>query len=147
MNVYGDLIRQKKARLAKRKAKAKRLGLNGARTLKGRRKLADKLFSLWIRQRDGHRCVVTGSTQFPQCSHFHSRKFNGTRYDPDNCVTLSAKQHWRWEHMKQTEYRDFMLKRLGEERFLQLRERSEQGISLQEAVTQFFAWHDKEAKP
>ena len=143
---FVDLVKVKKAKQAKRLAKSKRLGLNGARTLKGRRLKADQLFSAWIRQRDGGRCVVTGSDRFPQCSHFHSRKFHGTRYDPDNCVTLSAAQHWRWEYMKATEYRDFMLKRLGEERYLALREKSESHMALQDAVSAFFAWHDQEKR-
>jgi len=144
MNPFTDLLKRKKARAKKRLAKFKLLGLHGARSLKGRRRKADALFSAWIRARDGHRCVVTGSERFPQCSHFHSRKFNGTRFDPDNCITLSAKVHWDWESKKATTYRDFMIKRLGEERYLSLRDKSEQGISLQDAVTAFFAWHDLE---
>lgn len=144
MNVYSDLVKKKKARKQKRVAKSKRLGLNGARTLKGRRKKADMLFAYWVRARDGNRCVVTGSTAYPQCSHFFSRKFFGTRYSPENCVTLSAKKHFEWEHKKQTDYRDFMLKRLGEEKYLALRERSDRNISLQAAVDEFFEWFNQE---
>lgn len=142
MNVYVDLLKKKKARKAKRVAKSKRLGLNGARTLKGRRKKADRLFAEWIRNRDGNRCVITGSTAYPQCSHYISRKFNGTRFNPANADCFSAKVHFDYEHKKEKEYREFKIKQLGQARHDALFVSRDANISLQEAVDGFFKWFD-----
>ena len=131
------------AKKKKRLAKSKRLGLNGARTLKGRRKKADTLFAAYIRERDGSQCRICGGDSFPQCSHFISRKFNGTRFDMENADCFCAKCHLEWEHKKEVEYRDWKLSQLGLERYTALIERRDRGVTLQEAVTEFFEWHQR----
>lgn len=83
---------------------------------------ADKEFSLFIRNRDG-KCLRCGATDSLTCSHFWSRRISALRYEPDNCITLCA---WRchifgWEKEKQGEYRDFMIQRLGQERYEDLK--------------------------
>ena len=82
---------------------------------------ADIEFSKWIRARDG-RCLRCGTTAQLTNSHFWSRNKSALRYEPDNCITLCAwKCHiYGWEKEKQGAYRDFMIQRLGQERYDEL---------------------------
>lgn len=83
---------------------------------------ADKEFSKWIRARDG-KCLRCGTIENLTNSHFWTRKNSALRYEPDNCITLCAwKCHiYGWEKEKQGAYRDFMIERLGMERYEELR--------------------------
>src|SRR3990167_2821363 len=54
------------------------------KTISQLKKLADNVFSKWIRNRD-RRCVTCGSTKNLKCGHFKSRAFNLTRYRENNC--------------------------------------------------------------
>lgn len=59
-----------------------------APTLARLKKALDAVFSQFIRQRDGGRCVTCGATgrwQDFQCGHYHKRRFLGTRWDERNC--------------------------------------------------------------
>lgn len=103
---------------------------------------ADKLFSLFVRQRDGKcvypNCVETDIKRL-QCSHFWARANSATRYDPDNCVALCYKHHYGdrshgWEYAKHAEYRDYMLSWLGEARFNALMLRGRTVVKRQEAI-------------
>lgn len=51
----------------------------------------DRIFSLYIRARDGHRCVVCGSPEIPQCGHLFSRVAYSTRWDEENAFCQCAK--------------------------------------------------------
>lgn len=84
-------------------------------------KKADEEFSKWIRARDKY-CLRCGTTKNLTNSHFWSRKCSALRYEPDNCITLCWwKCHkYGWENEKQGEYRDFMIKRLGQKRYDEL---------------------------
>lgn len=49
---------------------------------------ADKIFSLWIRERDGHKCYTCGKQLNPkesQNGHYISRSYLALRYDERNC--------------------------------------------------------------
>jgi hypothetical protein len=88
---------------------------------------ADAQFSKWIRARDG-KCQFPycNQTEGLDCSHFYLRSNSATRFDPDNCVALCRYHHTLWEvpqPTKNPEYIQFMLKRLGMERFKALHER------------------------
>lgn len=48
------------------------------------KKRADKVFSLWIRNRD-KMCVTCGSRSNLQCGHYVSRSWSALRYDEKNC--------------------------------------------------------------
>lgn len=83
---------------------------------------ADKLFSEYIRKRDG-RCVRCGKTENLQCSHFWSRRMEGVRFDPINAEALCPGCHKRWEHQKEIkihdelimgEYAQYKLEKLGQ---------------------------------
>lgn len=92
-------------------------------------KKADTKFSEYIRNRDG-KCLRCGKTKFLQNSHFFSRIHYATRYDPDNCITLCYGCHYGnqkgWEYDQAGEYRDFMIARLGVERYNKLVEKHKQ---------------------
>ena len=54
---------------------------------------ADRLFSQYIRTRDGWACRLCGSPFTPQCAHLVSRRYRAVRFDPQNAITLCAKHH------------------------------------------------------
>jgi hypothetical protein len=66
-------------------------------------KLADSLFSAYIRERD-QGCRAYGTNSGPQCSgylqcaHIISRRYRAVRWDEDNAVTLCAAHHMFWTH-------------------------------------------------
>lgn len=86
---------------------------------------ADAEFSKWIRNRDKV-CMRCGTTKNLTCSHFWVRQHSATRYDPDNCVAVCWMpcHKYHWEKEKHGDYRDFMLKRLGEEKYKELEKRA-----------------------
>jgi hypothetical protein len=91
---------------------------------------ADSIFSLYIRTRDNWTCQRCGKAYEPkpgpalQTSHFIGRAIWATRWDPDNCDALCWGCHERWEALKATEYREWKISQLGQERFAALIERS-----------------------
>lgn len=67
---------------------------------KARKKLIkelDRVFSLYIRKRDG-RCVVCGKTENLQCGHLFSRVAYSTRWDVGNCFAQCSGCNLRHEH-------------------------------------------------
>ena len=82
---------------------------------------SDRLFSEYVRNRDGDcqlrgKCLGHKEYAELQCCHFHSRRKESVRFDPENCVALCAACH---SYVDTTEagmkaFRDFMLRRLGE---------------------------------
>ncbi len=87
---------------------------------------ADKIFSQYIRIRDKE-CLRCGSSvlfdakgipKSHQCSHYWGRGRESTRFEPDNCITLCFYCHRKWGHGdERDEYKEFMIKRLGQKRF------------------------------
>lgn len=54
----------------------------------------DELFSTYIRTRDGFTCQRCGvKSKNVQCAHFHSRRKQSVRFDPDNACTLCMGCH------------------------------------------------------
>jgi len=91
-------------------------------------KRADSEFSLFIRRRDGMcQHPLCPNRRRPQaeleCSHFFGRAMWVARYDPDNCIALCHGCHAKWEARKKTQYREYMIRRLGQKRFDQLERR------------------------
>ena len=72
----------------------------------------DILFSKYIRLRAGGKCEYCGEVKALQCSHFHGRRKQSTRYDPDNCTGLCFSCH---QHLGENpyEHNEFFKKRLG----------------------------------
>ena len=54
---------------------------------------ADKLFSQYIRGRDGWQCQRCGSIFSPQCAHLVSRRYRAVRWAAENATTLCQKCH------------------------------------------------------
>lgn len=88
---------------------------------KVKRDLADKLFSDYIRKRDGS-CVRCGKTESLTCSHYWGRKHENTRFDIWNAEALCNGCHMLWEHQKEIkihnntvmgEYALYKLSKLG----------------------------------
>lgn len=83
-------------------------------------KKIDKLVSLIVRERAGWKCERCGTQYTPptkalHCSHYFSRRHIGTRFVTLNLCALCYGCHKRWEGMKQDEYKEFMIERIGED--------------------------------
>ena len=101
-----------------------------------------KVFSLMIRERD-KACVKCGRISPLDCSHFWTRNNSSTRYDFDNCDTLCKKCHFEWEHDKQGRYRDFMIRKLGEEDYKKLDIKTHEFMSRRDAIKEFQDQYEK----
>ena len=90
---------------------------------KARLRKADILFSEYIRRRANWKCEACGKDylnnhQGLHCSHYWSRRREATRFDPENCIALCFYHHQLWGHGEdREEYKDYMIKRLGQEGF------------------------------
>ena len=82
----------------------------------------DKLFSKYIRLRDGV-CQRCGGAKNLQCSHYHGRRKQSVRYDEENCCSLCMGCHMYFT-ANPLEHTEFMIKRLGQEKFDMLTHRS-----------------------
>lgn len=103
-----------------------------------KRSLADKYFSDWIRQRDEWTCQRCKTeyekpNQGLHCSHFHSRRHKGTRFDPENAIALCM---WCHQHMGENPqiHCDFFLKRLGKEKYEALSVRAQIPTKIDESA-------------
>lgn len=97
--------------------------------------LADKKFSLWIRERDGNKCVNCGRTTSLTNSHYWGRANSATRFDPLNCDTLCWMPcHVKWEKQKQGDYMQFKLKQLGKKKYEELEMRGRSTMNRTDAI-------------
>lgn len=82
---------------------------------------ADSLFSKFIRfMRDGNRCQrcgADGRVSQLENSHFHGRRMESVRFDPENADALCRPCHAFFEARKSTDYHAWKLERLGSQRF------------------------------
>ena len=90
---------------------------------------ADKLFSTYIRARDGWRCVYgfkcnrnidySQSKGLLDCSHFQKRRKESVRFDIENCDASCRSCHYFVENHPegQKTLEEFKRKQLGEKRF------------------------------
>lgn len=86
-------------------------------------KEADRVFSLWIRKRDGNRCVQCGSREQLTCGHIISRRIQSVRFDEYNCHCQCwgcNSGHRYWPH----KYTAWYVEKFGRESYLRLVERS-----------------------
>lgn len=79
-----------------------------------------------------------------QVSHFFNVRKSGTRFDPDNVDPLHRDCHtgyvgtsWEYQKHEGGEYRDYMVRKLGEEGFTVLDIRAHQHVSLEAAKAAF----------
>lgn len=86
----------------------------------------DAMISALVLKRANYTCVRCGKHYSPNkngkyigltCSHYWDRQYKSVRFELDNldalCWMPCHKQ--KWEHDKQGEYRDYMLRKLGNE--------------------------------
>ena len=78
----------------------------------------DRVFSLYIRKRDG-RCVLCGTTERLQCGHLFSRTAYSTRWHTANAHGQCAKHNLMHEHDAWPFYSWFIHK-FGREKFEQM---------------------------
>lgn len=87
-------------------------------------KKADAVFSIWIRNRDGNRCVICGSTYKVQNGHLFKRGKKRIRFDEYNCNAQCSICNFK--HNKYPEpYTAFFLRKYGQEKYLELEKISE----------------------
>ena len=105
-------------RKARRKAKAKRIGKRPSHSKLVAK--ADRVFSLIVRsvgRCESGRASHAGPLQ---CAHLFSRRYEGTRWTRDNAACLCAGCHVYYTH-RPLEWDDWMLARLGHDRYASLR--------------------------
>ena len=83
----------------------------------------DRLWTKYKRLQDNHTCQKCGREYSPDncrnlgVSHYHGRSHENVRFDEDNTPCMcNIPCHQYFDHHK-TEYGEWMLKRLGQERF------------------------------
>lgn len=93
-------------------------------------RLADKLFSNYVRTRDNWTCQrcrrkFEPGSQGLHCSHFWGRGRENTRFDPDNADALCFGCHQLWGHGDgREEYIRFKTQQLTEEGYKKLKIRA-----------------------
>lgn len=95
-------------------------------------KKADKLFSKWIRERDGH-CYFCPNPA-TQNSHFWGRANSSVRYDPENCDGICGGCHLRHESNKQGLYREMKILQLGHDGYRALEQRARSSVKRLDAI-------------
>ena len=107
-----------------------------------KRDLADKLFSDFIRKRDG-KCVRCGKGGTLQCSHYWGRRMESVRFDPLNAEALCFTCHERWEHQKEIwidndmvmgEYAKYKVYKLGQRMYDGLKIKAHQRVKKDRAM-------------
>jgi len=92
-------------------------------------KLADAVFSKWIRDRDGWTCIVCGTDENIQNGHLIPRENKAVRFSETNCNGLCGRCNWRdrfWHH----HYEVAWLKKWGVLPMYDLQERANVKIKL-----------------
>jgi len=83
----------------------------------------DGLFRKWRRVKDNYTCQKCGRVYSQdnagnlQVAHFHSRRHENTRFDTDNTLCLCGIPCHHYFDTHRTEFEEFMLERLGRERY------------------------------
>ena len=67
---------------------------------------------------------MTGKETGVQVAHFFTRKNLHTRWDVDNACLLSAGKHLYFAHVEHEKFRDWYIKRIGQDRFDALKMRA-----------------------
>lgn len=107
----------KKNKSAKKVAYKRKFHIPKEKTRSQLIKDLDKLFSNHLKAKSHGRCVRCGRVG-TGVSHYWSRKHIGTRWDTDNCDWVCwFPCHDLLEHEKQGEYMDFMIKKLGQKKY------------------------------
>jgi len=83
----------------------------------------DGLWRKYLRVKQGFTCQKCGRAYSPdnaanlQVAHFHSRRHENTRFDAENTLLLCGIPCHQYFDTHRTEFEEFMLNRLGQERY------------------------------
>lgn len=93
-----------------------------AASVKTLRNKADRLWSMMIRQRDGHcrRCSRTAPEVILQAAHVISRRYKAIRWDERNGIALCIGCH-HWGHKQPVEFDWWVQELIGKETYEALR--------------------------
>jgi len=118
---------RKKAMIVGKGRKNARKGLKkGKKRLPTIRSLigkADKVFASYIRNRDGNKCVLCGSTKSPTCGHLIKRGKKATRWDEVNCNCLCSGCNYK-DNFEHDIYVIWFLREYGQTMYEDLLDRS-----------------------
>ena len=100
---------------------------------------ADKKFSDWLRESRDYTCEMCSKYEAPptqriQNSHYIGRAHKATRYDPNNCDVLCASCHHKMEDLKQYDYREWKIAKMGEEKHNQLLIKARSSLGEKDAI-------------
>ena len=90
---------------------------------------ADRLFSEYIRKRDGgkcRRCMMPLGYKRLQNSHFFGRRYRSVRFEPDNCDAMCPTCH-RVMGENPNSFNEWKKRQLGEKKFNRLIVRAHKG--------------------
>ena len=76
----------------------------------------DKVFSEYVRKRDGYKSVVSGSTDNPTNGHLFSRIAYSTRWDELNCHCQTWAENYRHE-FDPYPYTQWFIKKYGQDAY------------------------------
>lgn len=143
-NLLGKTIEKKKTRIGVKKittfdyvcgicgeskSSKKRLSQAQGQKLSKLIKEADRVFSLWIRERDGWACVICGNKEQVQNGHLIRRGKKNVRWDEHNCNCQCSRCNYK--HNAEPEpYTEWFLLKWGEEIYLDLVKRSREFVDL-----------------
>ena len=82
----------------------------------------DRVFSIFIRNRDNHTCVICWSAEYPNNGHLFSRANLSTRWDEINCNCQCASDNILHEQDPKP-YTDWFIKNYGQHMYDDLRDR------------------------
>lgn len=85
----------------------------------------DVIWSKLIHKKYDNKCAICGATPC-QAHHIFSRTYRSTRWDIDNGIALCYRHHFHFAHSKFEEFRDWVIQEIGEELYMQVKERSRQ---------------------
>ena len=85
----------------------------------------DKLALKLLRIRAKNRCQRCGSSS-SSCNwhHIFSRRYIITRWDEDNLLLLCFGCHFNYAHSKIEEFRDFVISKMGEGKYMLLKQKA-----------------------
>ncbi len=86
-------------------------------------KKLDKIFSEYIRLRDGYKCVLCGSRTNVQAGHLITRNKYSTRWNEENVFAQCKSCNYRHEYQPEI-YTSWYIEKFGEKKYLDLVKRS-----------------------
>lgn len=75
---------------------------------------ADKVWSLAVKIRAGHRCEYCLGSRCLNSHHYFGRRYQATRYDIQNGFCLCADHHINLAHQRSGEFTQWAIRKRGE---------------------------------